>query len=202
MRRSIKSVFVMGLVALIPITLTILIVWFLVIRIGGLLGAVFQNIPALASLPIPVISLLGFIGVIVLIYLIGLITSSYIGRAFLKAGEQLVSRLPIVRTIYNAARRLTDAVFLDRTAFKKVVMIEYPRKGLYTMGFLTNESAWSLEEKSDYVNVFVPTSPNPTSGFYLICPLSEIKETQLSIDEAFRTIISGGVILPERRDIQ
>lgn len=193
--------FITGIVALLPIGFTIFIIWFLVLRIGGLLKMFFRKIPALETLPPPIISLIGFLTLLVIIYVIGLITSSYIGNRVLKFGESIISKVPIIRVLYTSMRKFTNTVFLDRGAFKKVVLVEYPRKGLYTMGFMTNESEWNIAGKKGYVNLFIPTSPNPTSGYYVIVPRSDIRETSLSIDNAMKTIVSGGVIVPKDRNV-
>lgn len=199
MKRTVRSTFIMGIIAILPIGLTFVVVWFLIAKIGGFFSVIFKNAILFQSLPSYVISLIGFIFIVAIIYLIGIITSSYIGRHTLKFGERMIERLPFIRTIYTSARRFTNAVFLDKGAFRKVVLIEYPRKGTWTLAFMTNESTWKIDK--EYINVFVPTSPNPTSGFYIIYPKGEAKETDLSVDEAFRTIISGGVILPENRNV-
>ncbi|MBI4723119.1 MAG: DUF502 domain-containing protein [Candidatus Stahlbacteria bacterium] len=224
-----KKRFITGLIAILPISLTLLIIWFLVTRIGNILGVAIKYIPGLSILPTPVISLIGFLAIILLIYLIGVITSGYIGKRILNYTETLFSKFPVVRTVYTSAHKLTDAIFLSKSAFKKTVFVEFPRKGIYTIGFLTNEASWEIvaEQKSrpggiepnklndtnepnainelnainDNVNVFIPTAPNPTTGFYLIIPKSQIMEANLSIDEALRTIISGGVIVPDKRKI-
>jgi len=193
--------FITGIVALLPIGFTIFIIWFLVLRIGGLLKIFFRKIPALETLPPPIISLIGFLTLLVIIYVIGLITSSYIGNRVLKFGESIISKVPIIRVLYTSMRKFTNTVFLDRGAFKKVVLVEYPRKGLYTMGFMTNKSEWIIAGKKGYVNLFIPTSPNPTSGYYVIVPRSDIRETSLSIDSAMKTIVSGGVIVPKDRNV-
>ncbi len=196
-----KRKFITGIVALLPIGLTVFIIWFMVMKIGGLLEVVFRKIPTLSNLPLPLISFFGFLTLVLIIYMIGIITSSYIGKRILKFGEDIISKVPLIRIIYTSVRKFTNAVFIDKSAFEKAVVIEYPRKGIYTMGFLTNESSWEIDGKGENVNVFIPTSPNPTSGYYIIVPRVEIRETDLSIDGALRTIISGGVILPRNRKL-
>lgn len=194
-----KRKFITGLVVILPIGLTLFIIWFLVTRVGGILGVVFKKIPCLSTLPYPVTSLIGFVAIILLIYIIGVITSGYIGNRILRFTENLISRFPLIRTIYISARKITDAIFRDKSAFKKAVLIEFPRKGVYAIGFLTNEASWGIRGDEDNVNIFIPTAPNPTSGFYLIVPKSQVIDAHLSIDEALRTIISGGVIVPDIR---
>jgi len=200
--KAVKGKFVTGIVALLPISVTVFIIWFLVIKTGGLLETVFKKIPILSTLPSIVVSFIGFLALLTIIYLIGVITSGYVGRQILKLGENIVSKVPLIRVIYTSAREFTNSIFVNRGAFKRVVLIEYPRKGIYTLAFMTNESNWKIDGVEDNVNVFVPTTPNPTSGFYMIIPRSEVRETSLSIESAMKIIISGGVILPDNRDAQ
>lgn len=196
-----KGKFITGLITILPIGLTALIVWFLVTKIGGIWKGAFKKIPVLSILPDPVISIIGFVAIILLIYIIGVIASGYIGKKILKLTENLFSRLPVVRTLYNSARELTNAIFVDKAAFKKAVLIEWPRKGVYTIAFVTNETSWEIDNEKENVNLFMPTTPNPTTGFYIVMPRSQVRETNLSIDEALRTIISAGIILPDKRKI-
>lgn len=197
-----KRKFVTGLITTLPIGLTLFVIWFLVIKIGGILSAAFKLIPSLSRLPSPVISVIGFFALLILIYIIGVITSSYVGNKILKFTENLFTRVPLIRTLFISAKKFTDAIFMDRSAFKKAVLIEWPRKGVYTMAFMTNETSWEIEGNEMTVNLFMPTTPNPTSGFYIIMPRSQVIETNLSIDEALRTLISGGVILPGKRKVE
>jgi uncharacterized membrane protein len=194
-----KRKFITGLVAILPIGLTLFVFQFLVLRIGGLLKVAFKHIPQLSLLPSPIISIIGFLTIILLIYMIGVATSGYVGNRILKFAENLMSKVPIIRILYIAVRRFTNAIFIDKSAFKKAILIEYPRKGIFTLAFMTNESSWNIDGEGANISLFVPTTPNPTSGFYLVVPRSEVRETNLTIDEALRTIISGGVILPDHR---
>jgi uncharacterized membrane protein len=196
-----KKKFITGLVAILPIGLTIFVIWFLVMKIGGILETVFKKIPFLSLLPSPVVSLIGLLALIIVIYIIGFITSSYIGNRILKFTDFLITRLPVIRTLYLSARKITNAIFVDKSAFKKAVFVEYPRKGIYTIGFMTNEESWETDDKEENVNIFIPTTPNPTSGIYVVVPKKDIRDTYLSIDEALQTIISGGVILPKKRKL-
>lgn len=196
-----KKKFITGIIAILPIGLTLFVIWFLVIKIGGILSVVFKAIPLLSQLPSPIISVIGFLALLLLIYIIGVITSSYIGNKILKYTENLFARVPLIRTLLISARKFTDAIFMDKSAFKKAVLIEWPRKGTYTIAFMTNETSWEIDGEQGNVNLFMPTTPNPTTGFYIIIPRSQVIETNLSIDEAIRALISGGVVLPEKRKI-
>jgi uncharacterized membrane protein len=150
-----------------------------------------------------VITIIGFFTLIIVIFLIGAIARSVIGRWFLRLAERFFSKLPFIRSVYSSARQLTDTLFIDRSALKQVAVIEYPRKGIYTLAFVTNEEVWEIQKRKTErcVNVFVPTSPNPTSGFYLLVPEKDIIPTGLPIEWGFKIIVSGGIVLPAERKI-
>lgn len=203
LRKGLKSFFLTGIITILPLGLTIFVVIFLVNLLGNIAGRVLKYIPRLSAFPAYAITIIGFVALIVVIFLVGILTSSFIGRWFLRLTDRFFSTLPFVRSVYSSARQLTDTLFIDRSALKDVVVIEYPRKGIFTLAFVTNEAKWKIKKQSQKtcVNVFVPTSPNPTSGFYLIVPEEEIIPTGLPIEWGFKIIVSGGIILPEKRSI-
>jgi len=198
-KNKIKRHFITGLVAILPLGLTVGVIWFLIQKIGGFFGKYFTQISLFSNISKPLSSLLGFIAVIIGIYLIGFITSSFIGRWALNTLDKIMTKLPFVKGLYNATRQLVNAIMIDHSAFSKVVIIKYPWENTYTLAFLTSKDKWKIGGK-EYFNVFLPTSPNPTSGYYLIYPASEIIETELSIQDGFKIITSGGVILPNMRN--
>ena len=197
-KNKMKRHFITGLVAILPIALTAGVLWFLIEKIGGFFGKYFTQISLFSDISKPLSSLLGFIAVIIGIYIIGFLTSGFIGRWFLNTFDKIMTKLPLVKGLYNATRQLVNAIMIDHSAFSKVVIIKYPWENTYTLAFLTSKDKWEIEGK-EYFNVFLPTSPNPTSGYYLIYPASEIIETKISIQDGFKIITSGGVILPEMR---
>lgn len=140
---------------------------------------------------------LGIIVAVILLILIGVLASNFLGKSFIKSGERLLSRVPVVRNIYNFVKQITNTVAQqsDRT-FKEVCLLEYPRKGLYAIGFVTADLTGAPAEHltGDYVCVFVPTTPNPTSGFLLFMERSEIKILDMTPEEGAKMIISGGMV--------
>lgn len=214
MGRGFRANFLTGLIVLAPIGASLFITWFLIIKVGNILGQIFQLIPTLSRLPSQVISVIGFVAILLLIYIVGLLTTVFIGRWALSLGEGLLLRVPLVKTIYTSAKELVQNLMGERTAFRKVVFIEFPRKGLFTLAFLTGEPRWNLgseEGKGDPirvaqgtqgVNIFVPTCPNPTSGYFVVVPEEDVIETNLSVEWALKIIISGGMVVPEERVIQ
>ncbi len=201
MRGRMRTDFLTGLVAILPIVLTVLVIWFLVTKLGNLLGTVFERVPYLDRLPSPAISVLGLLAILFLIYFIGVLARIFRRRWLLRFVERIISRVPLVRTIYTSAQKFSQTIFLDRSAFRRVVLVEYPRKGVYTLAFVTSEAKWDITGGRRAVNLFVPTTPNPTSGYYLIVPEEDLIPTTLTIEEGFKTVISGGIVLPKTRRI-
>lgn len=197
-----KARFLAGIAALLPIGLTVFVVWFLATKLGGLIGSLFAKVPILSQFSQPIIILIGLATLVVFVYIIGAITSSYLGNRLFRLGETLLERVPIIRPLYTALRQFSRAIFLKRSAFKKVVLVEYPRKGIYTIAFVTNEAGWQIRKDHNYINLFVPTSPNPTSGYYIMLPREETIPVDLTIDEALKTIVSGGVIIPKEKHVR
>jgi uncharacterized membrane protein len=203
-RTGIKSIFLAGIITVLPLGFTIFVVIFLINLLGNIAGRVLKYVPWVSTLHPYVITIIGFFTLIVVIFVVGLITSSFIGRWLLRLTDRFFSKLPFIRSVYSSARQLTDTLFIDRSALKEVVIIEYPRKGIYTLAFVTNDDTWQIKRRGTVtcVNVFVPTSPNPTSGYYLLVPEKDIIPTGLPIEWGFKIIVSGGIVLPKERKIR
>jgi uncharacterized membrane protein len=141
----------------------------------------------------------GVILIIIVVLLTGVLAANFVGRAFVGGWESLLDRIPVVRAIYSAAKNFAEIVFSDSSqSFKKVLLIEYPRKGLYSLAFQTASRLGEIEGRTgeDVVCCFVPTTPNPTSGFIIIVPRKDIVELDMEVDEALKMIISLGVVVP------
>jgi len=152
----------------------------------------------LQDIPIPYIEIIVIIGGI---FALGALLNIVILRSLIYRIEDLIFKLPMIRAIYSGVKQLVNAFSLkDQMTFKEVVLVEFPRKGLYSVGFLTSALPPELAPSQDtaFFNVFVPTTPNPTSGYFLILPKSDITKTDLTRQEAMALIISGGIIQPER----
>jgi len=142
---------------------------------------------------------LGVILTILVLLLTGVLTANIVGRKFHGGMESLLDRIPIARSIYSAAKNFAEIVFSDSgKAFKKVLLVEYPRKGIYTLTFQTASNLGEVQGRTgeDVVCCFVPTTPNPTSGFIIIVPRADVIELDMSVDEAARLIMSLGVVVP------
>lgn len=194
---TITSVFINGLLTLLPITITIGIFSFSFSLIKSWLTPLQKlQVPYLQSIPHgEIILLLG------IIFFAGLVLKSFVLRSILELFEIIVSSVPIIRPVYNGVKQLVHAFSPgDTDTFKQVVLVEFPRKGVYSIGFLTSELAKELAPNKDEVfyNIFVPTTPNPTTGYFVIFPKGNFTPVDLTTEEAMALIISGGIIQPNR----
>ena len=142
---------------------------------------------------------LGVIMTLVVLLLTGVLAANFVGRAFVGGWESLMDRIPVVRSIYSAAKNFAEMVFSDSSqSFKNVLLIQYPRKGLYSLAFQTSSNLGEVQGRTgeDVVCCFVPTTPNPTSGFIIIVPTKDVTVLDMEVDEALKMIISLGVVIP------
>ena len=148
---------------------------------------------------------LGVILTVVVLLITGVLAANFVGRAFVGGWEALMHRIPVVRSIYSGAKNFAEMVFSDTSqSFKNVLLIEYPRKGLYTLAFQTGASVGEVQEKTgeEVVTVFVPTTPNPTSGFLLMVPLDQVTELEMNVDEALKMIGVTNVAVRLHGDVE
>jgi uncharacterized membrane protein len=141
----------------------------------------------------------GVIMAFVIVLLTGFIASNFLGRQLLQFGEEILEHIPLVRSIYSTAKQISDTMFSNKgKSFRKVVLIRYPHKDTWSLAFVTNDSLGELNQKAprQLISVFIPTTPNPTSGFLIMVPPEDVIELEMSVDEALRLIISLGVIVP------
>ena len=145
------------------------------------------------------------LGVIVLLFvitLIGALTAGLVGRYFVNMGEAVLQRMPVIRSVYSATKQVFETVLKQQSdAFRQAVLVEYPRRDAWTIAFVTGSSKGEIKRllDGDYVNVYVPTTPNPTSGFLLFVPRQDMIVLDMPVDEAFKALISLGLVLPEDR---
>jgi uncharacterized membrane protein len=184
--------FLTGLLAITPLVVTLWVIWQFYLLVDGTVRPWLERIPRLSeSYPDFVLTLLGLVAFLALITLIGMFTRNLIGVAFFGLVEKSLNRIPIIKGVFAATKQIAEVFLQDRrTAFKQVVLFEYPRRGLYSLGFVTQDSP-----AQPFVNVFLPTTPNPTSGFLLVVPREETVMLPLTIEEGIRLIISGGSVM-------
>lgn len=193
----IRRIFITGFVVLFPLVITIYIIVGLFTFADAFLGRYINNIlRRYLGFYFPG---LGIVLALVIIFLLGLLGIIFRGR-FIKFLESIITRIPLMGHIYPAIRRITDFLVSQRKpTFKRVVLVEYPHKGIYSLGFVTNESSEKLKSKlkGNLFNVFVPFTPSPLTGIFLVVAEEELIFLDMGIDEGLRLIVSGGVLNPE-----
>ena len=188
--RKLRGHFIAGILITVPIGLTIWAFYWAFNEIDGWLQPIIERIFG------DTIPGVGFGVTVIVIYLVGVIASNVIGRRLIGYGETAIGRIPIARYLYNGARQILQSFSApEATGFMQVVLAEFPRKGTRTIGFITNEV--SDESGHKLLNVFIPTAPNPTSGFLQILREEEIIRTDISVDAALKMVVSGGRMSPE-----
>ena len=198
MNIKLKKIFLTGLVVMIPIGLTLYILTFIISVMDGLLMIIPRQYhpDTLIGFHIPGF---GIIVTIMLIFICGLMTKSIVGNRIVRYSEGLLDKIPIVRSIHIAIKKIVGSMVLYRNrSFRKVVLVEFPRRGVYTVGFVTGTPEGEIQRKTVQrcISVYVPTTPNPTSGYFIIFPEDEVIQLDMSVEEAFTLIISGGIVNP------
>ena len=146
---------------------------------------------------------IGIILSFVLILLTGFLAANFIGKRVVRAGESLLARIPLVRTVYSSVKRLTETVLDDNgTSFRKVFLVEWPRRELWTLAFQTGDPVGAVQRNTEQelLTIFVPTTPNPTSGFIMFAPREDVIELDMSVEDAVRMVISLGSVTPEGKE--
>lgn len=196
---SIRRYFVTGLIIVLPTLITLYIVWILVTIVGGFLSPVLEGFVYqvfATEVARPVATLVSLLVTVTLICLVGVTGTMFSQRIFHRT-ETVFTRIPLVRGIYRSVRQLTDLFVGHDASFQNVALIEYPRKGLRSLCFITSRHRLETPGRSKpSVCVFLPTTPNPTSGFFLLVPEEEVTLLSISVDEAVKMIMSGGIIAP------
>jgi uncharacterized membrane protein len=195
--KNLRNYFIAGLAALMPISLTVFVVWFIVTRLGSLFRPLLALHPWLARLPGWVATLGGFVFLMIVILAIGALGSGLLGRVVLGWIDRVMVHVPVVKELYASARQFTDAVFVKRSSLRRTVVAEYPRPGFFAVGFITSDERVTLADGRVAVFVFFPTTPNPTSGWLALIPEADVTSTEMSIEDGLKLIVSGGVIRPQ-----
>lgn len=197
---SIRRYFISGLLLWIPILVTLFVVEFLVRILDksiALIPHAYQP-TALLGFDVPGV---GVVLSLLIVFFTGMLVSNFIGHKFVHAWDSLIGRIPLVRTIYSGVKQTLHTMFSpEGKAFRKVMLLQYPRKGLWCIAFQTSEDSEVLSHHAgeQLLALFMPTTPNPTSGFLILAPKSEVIELKMSVDEAMKMIISLGVVQPRK----
>ena len=202
---KIRSYFLTGVIITAPVGLTfyvaILFIGFVDSRVRNIIPEKYHY-DNLLPIEIPGI---GLLFVFILLTFIGFLTAGLIGRFIIKLGERIISRLPIIRSVYGALKQIFESVLASSSkSFREVVLIEYPRKGVWAIGFITGDTKGEVQNttKENMVNVFLPTTPNPTSGFLLFVPRKDVIILDMNVEEGIKMVISGGIVTPKQKKIK
>ena len=213
---ALRNSFLTGVVVIAPVGLTVWLIWTVIGWIDGfvlpfvpdvyqpeqIINRLLGNTDPLADNWITVnIRGLGVIVFLIFTILVGWIAKGLVGRSFIRWGENLVSRMPVVRSIYNGLKQIAETVFAQsESSFDKACLIQYPRKGIWAVGFISTTTKGEVLNRADsgpMISVFLPTTPNPTSGFLLFFPAEDVIELDMSVEDAAKLVISAGLVYPD-----
>lgn len=199
--KSLRRYFVAGILVWLPLGLTVLLLRVVIKLMDRSLLLLPQEFRPEVLLGVAIPGL-GVILTIVLLMLTGVLAANFVGRSFVGGWEAIMERIPVVRSIYSGAKNFAEIVFSEGgSAFKKVLLVEYPRKGVYSITFQTATDLGEIQGRlsEEVISCFVPTTPNPTSGFIIIVPKKDVIELDMEVDEAVRLVMSLGVVIPKWR---
>jgi uncharacterized membrane protein len=194
-QRHLRNRFVSGILVLVPLVLTYFILAFLFKTFSGFMLPLLK--PLTGDLPHYVVVLLALVATLAVVYMVGLITNHFLGRKLLRLGEAIILKLPIAKSIYGASKQIVDVFAAgNNSAFKAVVIVEFPHAGSLGIGFATGHI--KDEKGLLHYTVFIPTTPNPTSGYLIMVPAGKVRFTSMPIEEGIKMIVSGGVLSPDQ----
>jgi uncharacterized membrane protein len=201
---TLRRYFIAGLLVWVPLGITIWVLVFLVTTLDQTLLLLPESArpEALFGIHIPGLGVVLFLAILLLT---GAIAANFFGARLIQLWEALLGRIPFVKSIYSSVKQVSDTLLSESgTAFRKALLVEYPYPGSWTIAFLTGVPAAEIAQElpGEHVSVYVPTTPNPTSGYFLILPKSRVHELDMTVDEALKYIISMGVVAPKSRQVR
>ncbi len=206
LRSTVKKYLIAGLLVWLPMAVTVWVLTSVLGLLDGMFGwflsASQAVLPAAAHAPLEALRRIPGLGVVVMLaalLLTGIFAANIIGQWWLDQGSRVLHRIPIVKSIYSSVKQVSDTLFSSNgNAFREAVLVQYPRAGSWTIAFVTGRPGGEAAEHlhADYLSLYVPTTPNPTSGFFLMVPRADVIELRMSVDEALKYIISMGVVAP------
>ena len=204
--KSTRRKLIAGLLVVFPVFITFFVIKFLFTMIGGILSPVvikavgFFGFSPNSKIDEFVITSVAFVLTFVSLYSIGVVATNFMGKFIIRFFETILHNVPIIKNVYTSSKKLIEIISLPTTqSFKRVVIVEYPRAGMKAFAFVTG--GIKTEDGTELTSLFIPTTPNPTSGFLIYLPEQDIEETDLSIEEGMKLIVSGGILIPERMEL-
>ncbi len=196
---------VTGVLVFAPLGVTIWAIVWIVQKLDNVLLPHFLNLVLPGLEAPPRIPFVGAVFTLLVILLLGVIARHFFGAEMVRAGERILARVPVARSIYGAVKQLTEAIFTSESkhTFRRVVLVEYPRREMWVVAFTTGTAQGTVADVLDeaMVNCFVPTTPNPTSGFFLMLPERDVRPVDISVEDAFKLVMSGGLVNPTVRTV-
>ena len=197
-----RSYFLAGVLVTAPISITLYVSWVLINFIDA---RVTPFIPARYNpetyLPFELPGI-GLVALILSLTIVGMLTTGFLGRFMIRTSERLLNRMPVVRNLYGAVKQILETVLAQQSnAFREAVLVEYPRRGLWAIAFITGNTEGEVQSLTaeETTNIFLPTTPNPTSGFLLFVPRKDLIPLSMTVEEAIKMVISGGIVTPPDR---
>jgi uncharacterized membrane protein len=205
MHERLRAYFIAGILVTGPVSLTFYLAWLFVDFIDSRVALLMpEQYNPNNYLPIHIPGL-GLIVVAVGLTLIGALTAGYIGRRLLRIGDRILARMPLIRGLYGAMKQIFETVLSKQSnTFREVVLVEWPRRDMWTIGFITGKPEGEIQAltSEDTVNIYVPTTPNPTSGYLVHVPRSEVRLLSMTVEEGIKFVISGGIVTPPARGVE
>lgn len=198
-----RNYLIAGILITAPIGITVYVAWAVITSVDDAVTALIPasyNPNTYLPVSVPGVGLLALLGALTLV---GFLTTNYLGRLLVRTGERILNRMPIVNSVYSAVKQLFESVLSERTrSFSEVVVVEFPRKGMWTVGLVVGEAFGDISGKigQTVYNVFVPTTPNPTSGYLVFVPRAEMIRINMTVEECMKMIVSGGIVMPPAPD--
>lgn len=201
-KKDVRKRMLTGLLLILPVYVTFFVVKFLFGFVGGTLAPVIKKVLQFCGVTLPkssldefIITFFGLILTFIALYFIGIFAANFVGKSIINYFENLLTKTPIIRNIYSSVKQIIHSVSMPgKQTFKRVVLIDFPKEGAKSIGFVTGSSCYESGKK---VCVFIPTIPNPTTGFLIFTSESEITDTSLTVEEAFKALFSAGVLIPD-----
>jgi uncharacterized membrane protein len=198
----VKKYFITGLLIWVPLSITFTVLAWIVNTLDGwIMPWLPEHLHPKTFLGFDIPGLGVALGIFIL-FATGVIGANVLGQKIVRSWESLLARIPVVKSLYYSIKQVSDTLFSDSgKAFSKALLVQYPREGIWTVAFLTGTPGEDIPQRlgGDYLNIYVPTTPNPTSGFFLMLPSKDVVELDMSVDEALKYIISMGVVAPPSR---
>jgi len=203
--KGLKRYFITGLLVVVPLYITVYVFLILARAMDGVFNILPEPLRPQTLLPYHIPGI-GIVFTLLGILLVGLLTQNFAGKKLVALGERLLTRIPFLRMVYNATKQFMETFFnQEHQGFRKVVLIEFPRKGIHSMGFMTSKVNGEIKYKTTNepaICVFVPTTPNPTSGYFAVVPEKDVIYLDMKVEDAFKVIMTGGMVIPNNEEFK